>query len=149
MIVAISIVVAGCGSSSNQSEYGKGLTAADVVQQLKAAGLPIGKVTTYSPATDPSFQLGRPGQYTSKANFRDTRVENRTDPADVSAGGSVEVYASRDDASKRADFLRSVTGGGATSGEYDYLRGRVFLQVSKKLTPAQAKTYDRALEEAQ
>ena len=67
-----------------------------VVERLQAAGLTIGKVIVYTEETDPNDLLGRPGQYTSKAAFTDTRVDESdlvaTPKWDVARGGSVEVF---------------------------------------------------------
>jgi hypothetical protein len=145
LLLLAALFLAGCGGGNGGKEFGSGLTAAQVVQRLKAQGLPIGTVTVYNAATDENHLLGRPGEYTSKVNFRDTRIENPADPTDVSAGGSVEVFKSTGDAKKRADYVRAITTGSALFGEYSYLRDRVFLRVSKDLTPQQAKRYESVL----
>lgn len=61
-------VLAGCGETAPPP------SAADTVQQLKAQGVPISKVETYTEENDPNKLQGRPGQYVGKANFRDSRV---------------------------------------------------------------------------
>ena len=66
---------------------------------------------------------------------------------DTEQGGSVEVFGSEGDAKQRADYVRSITRGSAIFAEYSYLRGRVFLRVSKELTPRQAKAYEQALKD--
>src|SRR6266480_581810 len=48
-----------------------GQSADQILQGLKAKGLPIGAVTTYTAASDPNHLLGRPGQYTDKVSFKD------------------------------------------------------------------------------
>lgn len=54
-------------------------TADQVVDGLRAAGLPIGEVQVFDASNDPNSQLGRPGQYTSKASFADTRIGTEVD----------------------------------------------------------------------
>jgi hypothetical protein len=143
-VVLLGALSAGCGGNGG-SEFGAGLTAVDVARALKAQGLPIGQVTAYTAATDPNHLLGRPHSYTSKVNFRDTRIKNPADPTSTDAGGSVEVCSSTHDAKSRADYVRGFTQSSAMFAEYNYLRGRVFLRVSADLTPKQAHQYEEAL----
>jgi len=75
------------GAASTQSKELE--TPDDVFAALKSAGLPIGAVRSYTASTDPNELLGRPGQYTGKANFRDRRLPPTKD-FDTSSGGSVE-----------------------------------------------------------
>src|SRR5947209_3533436 len=51
-----------------------GKTAAQIVQELKAKGLLIGEVFSYTAENDLNHLLGRPGQYTGKTEFIDTRL---------------------------------------------------------------------------
>lgn len=139
-------LLAGCGGGGRAASFGEHLSAATVVNRLAATGLPIGKMEVYNATTDPNHLLGRPGEYTSKVNFRDTRIKNPSDPTDPSAGGSVEVFKSAGDAKKRADYFRAIAAGSPILGEYNYLRGRVWLRVSLDLTPREAKQYERALQ---
>jgi len=154
-LLALVCLLVGCGggdgAKSGESKFGKRLSAAQIVKRLRAQGLPIGKMEAYNASTDPNTLLGRPGQYTSKVNFIDTRVEQSgytgEETIDTEQGGSVEVFGSEGDAKQRADYVRSITRGSAIFAEYSYLRGRVFLRVSKKLTPRQAKAYEQALKD--
>ncbi len=134
--------LAGCG------ETGKPPSAAATVEQLKGQGLPIRKVETYTEENDPNKLLGRPGQYVGKANFRDRRAEDDgASDLDVSEGGSVEVFASEDEADKRTAYVEAIGQSGVGPfAEYDYRRGRVLLRVAGGLTPKQARQYEAALE---
>ena len=104
--VVLACMVVGCGTPP----FGEGVTASQVVSRLKQAGMPIGEVTELNPQSDPDLLLGRPGHYTSKAFFSDTRLGandervNRGEEAD--AGGSVEVFADEDDAEQRVEFVQ-------------------------------------------
>ena len=82
-------------------------TALDVVSALSAAGIPIGEFVDYTPETDPNEQLGRPGGYTSKVNFQDTRLDPERTDFDTHDGGSVEVFASRADLEDRIAHLEA------------------------------------------
>ena len=123
----------------------KPITAASVLSALKDAGLPIGEHIEYSAETDPNEQLGRPGGYTSKVNFHDTRLE-QSDDFDTDSGGSIEVFTSEADAKRRYDYVDGITRGNALLNEYHWLNKTAFLRVSKKLTPDQADAYKKALD---
>jgi hypothetical protein len=115
------------------------------VSSLKAHGLPVTPTTVYTAASDPNHLLGRPGEYTSKANFADSRVTTSGDG--VAAGGSVEVFPNQADATRRAVYIQSVTQAAPIAGaEYDYVSSAILLRVSGSLTPAQAAAYKSALE---
>lgn len=115
-------------------------SAEHVIKQLQAAGVPIDASQELTATNDPNKLLGRPGQYTGKAFFHDTRLpaeKNSLHPElmDSDSGGSVEVFASEADAKRRAEYVRSITQGNALFAEYSYLHGTVFIRVTKKLTP--------------
>jgi hypothetical protein len=117
------------------------------VQALKAKGLPIGEVFSYTAENDLNHLLGRPGQYTGKAEFKDTRIAstNQGVAIAVSDGGSIEVFASTTDAQRRYAYLQSLsTSGNALFAEYEYLDGVAILRVSSQFTPTQAKAYETA-----
>ena len=87
-----------------------------------------------------------------KANFVDRRSkEESSEPGEIdsSQGGSVEIFDSEEDAQKRAEYVRGITEGSGLFAEYSYVRGRVFLRVSGKLTPTQAEEYEAALQRLQ
>ncbi len=117
-----------------------------VISALRRAGLPIGLVRYYSASNDVNKLLGRPGQYTGKANFRDRRI--RGSGFDVDDGGSVETFANKGDAANRFRYVDAITRASPLFAEYHYLEGTVFLRVSHELTPVQAKAYERAFRRA-
>lgn len=117
-------------------------TAEQIVKSLKKAGLPIGKYRVYTAATDPNKLLGRPGQYTSKVNFNDTRIGFRSDYS-VDGGGAVEVFPDESGAKSRYSYLVALAKS-PLFAEYTYLQGKVVLRVAHELTPAQAKQYEVA-----
>ena len=122
-------------------------TAEAIVQSLKSLGLPLGESFTYTADNDQNHLLGRPGQYTGKANWIDTRLTSTNTGVKISVtdGGSVETFASLDDASKRFSYIQSLsTSGNALFAEYEYQHGAAILRVSSALTPAQAQAYDDA-----
>lgn len=125
--------------------------AQGVVEALTAQGLPVTGVIAYTADTDPNKLLGRPGQYTSKAAFVDTRVDTSekagVDAGSVELGGGVEMFADASQAQARMQYIQSVlqNSGGALGAEYDYLTGGVLVRVSGDLSPDQANAYQDAL----
>jgi hypothetical protein len=115
-----------------------------VVTALKRAGLPIAAVRYYTARSDPNKLLGRPFQYTGKANFHDRRIARAGDTFDVDNGGSVETFSNTADASSRFKYVQAIVKSTPLFAEYDYLEGTVMLRLSHKLTPSQAKGYERA-----
>jgi hypothetical protein len=146
VLAAMAFLATGCGGSGG-SDFGAGESSGGIVRALKAHGLPIGAITVFDASTDPAHLLSRPGFYTGKAAFRDTRVTKSHDPTDFAAGGGVELFASDGDAKRRVDFERSLATSSAVFDDYNYRRGRVFLRISNELTPAQAQQYEIALNE--
>jgi hypothetical protein len=118
-------------------------TAEQFVQALKDVGMSIGDVKVYTAESDDL--LGRPGQYTSKADFKDTRIgaDKLTGIINqsVSPGGSIEVFASADDLKARIKLIETITKS-LSVPEYDYQHDVVLLRVSGILTPDQAKEYE-------
>ena len=111
---------------------------ADTVGDAKPA-------TVYTAATDPNKLLGRPGGYTSKADFTDDRAKPDLDD-EVQNGGSVEVYDDPADAEERGKFIADTLDKMKIFGtEYHYLKGGILLRVSGELTPEQAAGYETAL----
>ncbi len=115
-----------------------------VLLGLAEAGLPIGEYLAYTAETDPNEQLGRPGGYTSKVNFHDTRLE-QDDEFSIDFGGSIEVFENTDDAAARYTYVDGITKSAAFLAEYHWLIGNVFLRLSRTLTPDEAAQYEEAL----
>lgn len=146
VLATTALLAAGCGGAGSSS-FGAGETSGGIVRALKAHGLPIGQITVFDASTDPAHLLGRPGYYTGKAAFGDTRVKKSHDPSDFGAGGGVELFADAGQAKRRVDFMRSLATSSAAFDEYNYRRGRVYLRISTELAPAQAHQYEVALNE--
>lgn len=124
--------------------------ALDAEQAVKALADTISNTqaaTVYTAATDPNKLLGRPGGYTSKADFTDDRAKPKLDD-EVQNGGSVEVYDDPAEAEERAKFIADTLDKMKIFGtEYHYLKGGILLRVSGALTPEQAAEYEKALEQ--
>jgi hypothetical protein len=115
------------------------------------AKIPTMKMTkVYTERSDPNNLLGRPGGYTSKIAFSDSRVKQSdligVDKYDTGRGGSIEVYETSALAKKRAAYIQAVSGG-IVGTEYDYLSRGMLIRVNGNLIPKDAKTYEKALGE--
>lgn len=141
LAVALAAFVLSCGGGGSGSVK----TADQVIADLRAAGLPITDVTSYKADNDPNELLGRPGQYVSKATFRDSRLPAPSGDLDIEDGGSVETFSSEADAKRRQEYVATVTKSVPMFAEYGYRNGRVLVRVSGKLTPDQAKAYESSV----
>ena len=136
------LILAGCGGGDDDTP-----TADDVIAAFDEAGLPVGRTTVFTEDTDPNERLGRPGQYTSKVNFHDERLEIEVnDDFQVSgdSGGAVEVFDSEGDAEEWLEFVESVNTIGRT---YNYREGKIVMRLSFSLTPEQAEEYAAVLDD--
>lgn len=120
-------------------------SAEAIVEAFQAAGLPIGESVVYTATTDPNHRLGRPGQYTGKASWADTRIE-QPESSDGPTGGTVEVFASKDELAARRDYIKSVQESMPMLQQYILESGNALLRLEFALTPDQAAEYERVLE---
>lgn len=124
------------------------LDATGLLAVIEARGVPVAESKTYDASSDPNEQLGRPGGYTSKVSWHDSRL-GKSDDFDVDGGGSIETFPSSQDAQRRFDYVDGITRGNAMLNEYHWIVGGVhFLRVSKSLTPDQANQYRDAAQSA-
>ncbi|MFE9496992.1 hypothetical protein [Streptomyces collinus] len=146
-------------SASEQTSDGKsGSSAAPAVSKLLTASTAFtgisGRVAsarlsgTVTAANDPNHLLGRPGQYTSKVTFNDTRIKagdvEGSDKGDVDRGGAIEAFAHHAEAKARAEYIQGFAKSMPALAEYDYVHGTVLVRVSHYLTPQQAAAYKTA-----
>jgi hypothetical protein len=155
LIAALPLALVGCGGGGGSQSAGGGSrtesspgtsqpkTALAVLKSLKRAGLPIDGYENYTAETDDNHLLGRPGQYVSKANFHDKRLEKWPD-FDSNGGGTIETFASSEDAQNRYDYVHAITTSSSLFAEYEYLNGLVLLRLSHDLTPKQAQAYKKS-----
>jgi hypothetical protein len=60
--------------ASAPATHAQSPSAAEIAARLKAAGLPVSALITYTAVTDPNHLLGRQGEYTSKVAWQDPRA---------------------------------------------------------------------------
>jgi len=124
------------------------LGANEIVAGLVAAVPTAGLGVVYTAASDTNKLLGRPGGYTSKATFTDSRAKDpqTTDPGSVDLGGSVEIFPDSVGAVRRGQYIQSIeASAGFLAHEYDVTAGSVLLRLASGLTPDQAESYRASL----
>jgi hypothetical protein len=119
------------------------LDAKAVVDALKAQGLPVTNVIVFSAANDPNKLLGRPRQYSSKANFQDARYIDQK--IDDQYQHTVEVFPSAALATERKAYVDRVTRGVAFLQQYQFQNGKILLRLDHVLMPEEAAKYNDAL----
>jgi hypothetical protein len=129
-----------------------GQTALQILQSLKTHSLPVGVYFNYTGDNDVNHLMGRPGQYTGKLNFKDTRILSSDAGVNIGVpdGGSIEVFANMTDAKHRFAYIQAIsTSGAAMFAEYEYLDGAAILRISPQLSPGLAAQYKAAFEALQ
>ena len=114
------------------------MTAEQVANALKNAGLPIGEIFVYTEENDSSHLIGRPHQYTSQTDFSDTNVKQDTYTGAKPSGGRIKVFATIADA--QSDFRERQSYGAV----YIYKAGNVVLSLDTEVLPANALLYQEA-----
>lgn len=122
-------------------------TASSLVQALGAAGLPIGTSVIYAAETDPNSNLGRPGQYTGKVAWIDTRVDCPLGEPDFTCGGTAEEFANAGDRDQRYEYLGGFADQPPIGGFYMWRLPNMVVRVGYALTPAEAAEYGAALDQ--
>lgn len=127
------------------------LSAEQVSDRLRQAIPSFKTFRVYTQADDPNKLMGRPGGYTSKTAFYDSRISEDTllgakDDA-IIRGGSVEVFETAEAATKRYEYVKTIAESSSLFTEYDYVSGTALVRVSKGLTPTQAREYEAALKQ--
>ena len=127
------------------------MNASQILEKLKADGLPIGDIQVYDEDSDPNGLLGRPDEYISKAAFLDTRVKDPYGDGyidgeiDIDMGGTVETFNTAADAQAREKYIRTVTSTSGIGKMYMYTFCNVVLRVGYDLKPSQAEEYEKVL----
>lgn len=137
-----------------QQEPGGPFQPADVsglLDHLRQAGLPIGRVDIYDAENDPATRLGRPNQYVGKAIFQDERFDLVLHQGqDVISfqmcGGVVEVFTNNEDLEARIEALEAARAQiPGLPPEYQLVNQGILLRLGHVLTPDRAAEYEAAL----
>ncbi|MGW7197665.1 hypothetical protein [Streptomyces chryseus] len=143
---ASSVSPKGTSSVAASAEKSDVLTAQQAVAALEKSIPELKLVQDYTEANDPNHLFGRPGGYTSKAAFSDSRVSSADveglDKDAIERGGSVEVFKTAEAAKARAKYIETIAKSMPGVTEYHYMAGGILVRVSNLLTPTQAKDYE-------
>jgi len=150
LLVLVLAAAVGCnqapapGSQPSQPSQSKVTTVEGIYNAFKGAGIPVTQVEIYTAETDPNEFLGRPGQYTAKASWADSRLEQVE--GDL-RGGTVELFQSQGDLQERKAYIEAIDKAFPFLMEYTYARGSYLLRLDHGLTPVQAAEYEKVLED--
>lgn len=120
------------------------LTAAGVLKTLTDHGVKVVNVREVTESSDDNHLLGRPGQYTSKLFFYDSRHPKQSGN-DTEGESTIEVFTTPEDAQRRRDYIDTVTKGMPFALQYQLLYGRALVRLDKILTPSEVAEYKAAL----
>jgi hypothetical protein len=144
MILMLTILLTGCGGKEEPKIDITKMTAFEIASLFVDAGYPIGEIVKYDESTDLNHLLGRPGAYTSKVNFEDTRLKQITLIEAPPTGGTFEVFENEKDAQNRINYLHQIVGTSGPFFQYEYYFDNVYFRIEGVLTPQQALQYEQA-----
>lgn len=140
LILLTALVFALCACGGESAPDPKDYTPSDIISALGDAGCSVGEITVYDENTDPNGNLGRPNQYTGKADFDIPGIDTMN-PA------TVESFATKDDCQARYDYLDQFTGadlGAFGLNQYMYKSDYAILRIPFEVSPADATAYESA-----
>ncbi|MGM9646399.1 MAG: hypothetical protein ACI3XS_06900 [Eubacteriales bacterium] len=140
---ALIIGLSGCNSEKEAEDPLNNPSEEYVISCLKKVPC-IDEIKAVTEDNDPNGQLNKDGGYTAQIYFSyelvnqddvygDTLIDKGT-----SAGGSIEVYKTKEEANKRNDYLSSFDGGILSSGSHTVI-GTIIIRTSNELTATQQK----------
>lgn len=143
LIITI-LLFSGCSSEPKKKE----LPSSEILlQELQEKNVNLSEIQVFNEETDPNGNLGRPGNYISKADFADSRLEQ---VGEYLCGGTIETFSSEDDCQKRYEYLDGFDDpslGILGLNQYMYKYDKVIFRVSFDLTPEQAEEYKTQMDE--
>lgn len=142
--------LSGCGgvpAPAPKARLSPPANARDVLKTFVGAKIGVGAVSDVSAASDDNHLLGRPGQYTSKLFFYDSRHPKPKGDSDEGEN-TIEVFANPADAKTRRDYVEGITHGIPMLLQYQILRGNVLVRLSNVVLPQEADQYKRIVEKS-
>lgn len=131
----------------SDAEVEREVTTEAIIDAFKNGITTVGDAIVYTEETDVNELLGRPNQYTGKADFSDTRAEQG---GEYLVGGTVETFNSKEDCDSRWNYLKqfdSADAGALGLKQYVYKYEKVLLRIDYALTPSQAEEYRNIMNE--
>lgn len=124
-----------------EPEYGELPDSQNLAEQIKATNPNVGEIEVFDESTDPNGNLGRPGEYISKADFEDTRLDQY---GEYYTGGTIETFENESDCDNRYEYLKAMQDsslGAFGLGQYMYKYDKAIFRIEYDLTPDQAEEY--------
>lgn len=167
MSVAVAVTLGACGAgpAPTQDATAEGtpteeqvpveLTAGEAIDELKDMNEHVTDVLVWDEETDINRVLGRPGEYISKADFSDDRVDESWSTEDERMkyglnGGTLEIFSSESDCTKRTNYLKkfmSTDLGTLGLTQYVYKYPKALFRVSFDVVPSEAEVYRSQMDE--
>ena len=167
-ILFLSVSMVACSSTSEaqtkveektekkekKKEEVKDKTAEEILKELQEKNENVTDILVYDEETDTNDLLGRPGEYTSKADFSDARIQEfyTTEEEKIEyglSGGTIEVFKSKKHCDARADYLKSFMTADTLVklDQYMYKYDKVLFRVSYSIVPSEAEVYKKQMDE--
>jgi hypothetical protein len=147
-VASLTLAILGSlGAHSSDVTYARTaapMTASQLAKALAKAGLPVTTIVAATAASDANRLLGRPGYYTSKADFEDGRWLVSASEIEAT-GNTIEVFATEGDAIRRQAYVTRVTRSMPMFAQYIYRRKTILLRLKGAMLPDEAKAYEAAL----
>lgn len=140
-IAALCISLFGCGNSKDTEKIDlQNMSAAEVLGVFIKAGFPINGQYIFAKETDPEKLLGTPHNYTSRAEWFDSRAGNLNNN-----GVFVEVFNSNADCAARKAKIDQINAVLSSVRYYSFQQGKVLLNLRCDLSSAEVAGYEGAL----
>lgn len=152
LILVMMISFTGCAANKVvEKEY---KSAEEILTELKGQNGNVTEILAWTEDTDVNGKLGRPNEYTSKADFSDSRVEEfATTMAEKLehglSGGTIEVFATESDCEARYTYLKQFLDpsyGAFGLNQYMYKYKKAIFRVSYDIKPSEANVYKEQMD---
>lgn len=156
LFIGLMMVLSSTGCALKQIAAPKAYkTAEEYLTELKAKNSNVTEILAWTEDTDVNGKLGRPNEYTSKADFSDSRVqEYYTSQAEKLeyglSGGTIEVFDTEADCEARYSYLKQFLDpslGAFGLNQYMYKYKKAIFRVSYDIKPSEASTYKQLMDE--
>lgn len=132
--------------NETEPEYKTLPDSQSLAEQIKAVNSNVGEIEAFDESTDPNGNLGRPGEYISKADFEDMRLEQY---GEYYTGGTIETFESKSDCDNRYEYLKALQDsslGAFGVNQYIYKYDTAIFRIEYDLTPDQAEEYHEQID---
>ena len=140
-ILALCLGLFSCGNDKDTEKIDlQNMSAAEVLGVFIKAGFPIYEQYIFAAETDPEKLLGTPHNYTSKAEWFDSRAGTLNNN-----GVFVEVFKNNADCKARKQKIDLMYGYISSVQFYSFQEGKVLLSLQCALSTAEVAGYEEAL----